>query len=154
LIATGLLPFAPETQNVRAGRLLLARIRELAVERQNFGFETTLSGRSYFRLLRQLKADGYRVEVFSLWLPDADAAVLRVVNRVRHGGHNIAEPIIRRWFELGNCNLFQLYRPLFDAWRIYNASRLPPSVITEEAHGKLTVFEPELYDAVQGSVKE
>ena len=30
LIAAGLSPFAPETQNVRAGRLLLQRIGELA----------------------------------------------------------------------------------------------------------------------------
>lgn len=29
LIAAGLSPFAPETQNLRAGRLLLTRIREL-----------------------------------------------------------------------------------------------------------------------------
>lgn len=42
LIAAGLSPFASETQNVRAGRLLLERIRELAEERADFGFETTL----------------------------------------------------------------------------------------------------------------
>jgi predicted ABC-type ATPase len=36
LIAAGLSPFAPETQNVRAGRLLLERIRELADERSGF----------------------------------------------------------------------------------------------------------------------
>ena len=31
LIAAGLSPFAPETQNVRAGRLLLARIDDVQV---------------------------------------------------------------------------------------------------------------------------
>jgi hypothetical protein len=51
LIAAGLSPFAPEAQNVRAGRLLLERIRELAGERVDFGFETTLSGRTYVKLL-------------------------------------------------------------------------------------------------------
>jgi len=45
LIAAGLSPFAPETQNVRAGRLLLTRIKELTTARETFGFETTLSGR-------------------------------------------------------------------------------------------------------------
>ena len=39
LIAAGLSPFAPETQNVRAGRLLLERIDELASQRADFGFE-------------------------------------------------------------------------------------------------------------------
>ncbi|MCK4390471.1 MAG: hypothetical protein KAV83_09580 [Desulfobacterales bacterium] len=52
LIAAGLSPFAPETQNLRAGRLLLTRITELTGAKQDFGFETTLSGRSYVRLRR------------------------------------------------------------------------------------------------------
>ena len=47
LIAAGLSPFAPETQNLRAGRLLLERIGELAATKEDFGFETTLSGRTY-----------------------------------------------------------------------------------------------------------
>jgi len=40
LIAAGLSPFAPETQNVRAGRLLLNRIGELTTNRRDFGFDT------------------------------------------------------------------------------------------------------------------
>ena len=78
LIAAGLSPFAPETQNVKAGRLLLERIGELASAGEDFGFETTLSGRTYARLLTGLRRDGYRVALFFLWLPSADLAVLRV----------------------------------------------------------------------------
>ena len=69
LIAAGLSPFAPETQNLRAGRLLLTRIKELTGAKQDFGFETTLSGRSYVRLLNEMKNDGYRILLFFLWLP-------------------------------------------------------------------------------------
>ena len=58
LIAAGLSRFAPETQNVRAGRLLLGRIRELIEAAQNFGFETTLAGRSYARQFREIKGMG------------------------------------------------------------------------------------------------
>jgi len=43
LIAAGLSPFALETQNMRAGRLLLERMHELVEERSDFGFETTLA---------------------------------------------------------------------------------------------------------------
>ena len=99
LIAAGLSPFAPETQNLRAGRLLLTRIKELTGAKQDFGFETTLSGRSYVRLLNEMKNDGYRILLFFLWLPSADLAVARVKNRVRQGGHNVPEPVIRRRFE-------------------------------------------------------
>lgn len=148
LIAAGLSPFAPETQNVRAGRLLLTRIRELIVARQNFSFETTLSGRGYARLLKEMKARGYGIVLFFLWLPGADVAVARVENRVRQGGHHVSGPVIQRRFLSGMRNLFRLYRPLADVWRLYDGSRLPPEVICEEEDGKLHVFYPGLFERI------
>lgn len=50
LIAQGMAPFAPETAALRAGKLTLSEIDLLAQHRADFGFETTLSGRSYLRL--------------------------------------------------------------------------------------------------------
>ena len=140
LIAAGLSPFAPERQNLRAGRLLLSRIKELAESKQEFGFETTLAGRSHVRLLAGMKDNGYRVFLFFLWLPSADLAVARVANRVRQGGHNIAEPVIRRRFKSGLRNFFHLYRPLLDAWWLVDASLLPPKTIAREEDRELTIL--------------
>jgi predicted ABC-type ATPase len=98
LIAAGLSPFAPETRNFRAGRLLLERIKELSEAGEDFGFETTLSGRAYARTLSGLKRLGYRIVLFNLWLPSADLAVARVSNRVRQGGHSAPESDVRRRF--------------------------------------------------------
>src|SRR5271167_4621598 len=67
LIAAGLSPFAPETENVRAGRLLLTRVRELTRARKDFGFETTLAGRSYARRFADMRKRGYRTVLFFLW---------------------------------------------------------------------------------------
>ena len=153
LIAAGLSPFAPETQNLRAGRLLLSRIKELTGAKQDFGFETTLSGRSYVRLLNEMKNDGYRILLFFLWLPSADLAVARVKNRVRQGGHNVPEPVIRRRFESGIRNLFRLYRPRLDAWWLYDASRLPPKVVSEEEDGELRLFHSGLFEQIKQSVE-
>jgi len=153
LIAAGLSPFAPETQNLRAGRLLLSRIKELTDARQDFGFETTLSGRSYVRLLNEMKNDGYRILLFFLWLPSADLAVVRVKNRVRQGGHNVPEPVIHRRFESGIRNLFQLYRPRLDAWWLYDASRLPPKVVAEEEDGELRLFQSGIFEQIKRSME-
>ncbi len=154
LIAAGLSPFAPETQNVRAGRLLLSRVHELAEAKRNFGFETTLSGRGYLRLLSEMKTRGYRVVLFFLWLPNTDLAVSRVANRVRQGGHNIPEADIRRRFESGLQNLFKLYRPLLDVWWLYDASEMPPAVIAKEEDGKVNIATPDLYEQITQTVEE
>jgi predicted ABC-type ATPase len=154
LIAAGLSPFAPETQNVRAGRLLLERIKHLTHDQRDFGFETTLAGRGYARLFGEMKQSGYRLILFFLWLPSGDLAVSRVANRVLQGGHNVPEADIRRRFDAGLRNLFWLYRPLFDAWWLYDASRLPPTIIASEEAGILTVLDEDLFNGIQQNVKE
>lgn len=153
LIAAGLAPFAPETQNLKAGRLVLERIKELSAAKRDFGFETTLSGRIYVRLLSTMKADGYRVYLFFLWLPSADLSVARVVNRVRQGGHNVPEVDIRRRFDSGLRNLFDLYCPLADAWWLYDASRLPPAMIARTEDKQLHRVQSDLCDQIVRSTK-
>ena len=154
LIAAGLSPFAPETQNLRAGRLLLERIKELSQAREDFGFETTLSGRTHARLLMDLKGAGYRIVLFFFWLPSADLAVMRVANRVQQGGHAVPEADVRRRFTLGLKNLFKLYRPCLDAWWLYNASRLPPELIAREENGTLGAVDADLFAQIQHNVEE
>jgi predicted ABC-type ATPase len=154
LIAAGLSPFAPETQNVRAGRLLLERIRELAEQRADFGFETTLSGRTYVKLIGEMKASGYRVVLFFLWLPNAEMAVARVENRVRQGGHRVPAEDVRRRYGIGVRNLFRLYRPLLDGWWLYDASRLPPKLVAKEEEGRLTIKQKRLYKRIEQQAEE
>jgi predicted ABC-type ATPase len=55
LIAAGMSPFSPETAAFHAGRLMLDEITSLARRSADFGFETTLSGRTHLNLLRSLK---------------------------------------------------------------------------------------------------
>jgi predicted ABC-type ATPase len=139
LIAAGLAPFAPETQNVRAGRLLLQRIDELAQERTNFGFETTLSGRTYVKRLSDMKADGYRLVLFFLWLPDVEMAVERVKNRVQQGGHDVPKADITRRYRSGLRNLNQLYNPIVDESWLYDATGLSPKLVAFKMDGLVTV---------------
>jgi predicted ABC-type ATPase len=106
LIASGLSPFSPERAAMRAGRLMLERIHFLADRATDFGFETTLSGKSYVRLLKDLKSRGYRIYLYFLWVDNVDIALERVAERVQRGGHNVPENIVRRRFNRGLPNLF------------------------------------------------
>ena len=154
LIAAGLSPFAPETQNVRAGRLLLTRIKELTAAKENFGFETTLAGRGYVRLFKKLRMIGYRIELFFLWLPSADMAVARVRARVRQGGHNVPEPVIRRRYGSGLRNFFRLYYPIAHIVWLLDGSEFPPKKIAREKEGRLQVFHSRLFERIEKSSEE
>lgn len=129
-IASGLSAFRPETVAFAAGRLMLDRIRSLGRDRVNFAFETTLASRIFAPQLRRLRDSGYRVHLAFLSMPKADLAVARVAERVRAGGHNVPEAVVRRRFVGGLRNLFGLYLDLADTWQVFDNSELTvPRVI-------------------------
>ena len=153
LIAGGLSPFAPEAAVVRAGRLLLEQIELLANRRSDFGFETTLSGVTYASLLRRLKDQGYQVHLFFLWIPSVEVALARIADRIRMGGHNIPEDVVRRRYRKGLYNLFTLYRPLLTSWMLFDNSELKPRMIARDTAGKLRIFDPRFFAAMLEAAK-
>ena len=60
------------------------------------------------------------MSLFFLRLPDADAAIARVAERVKQGGHNIPEAIIRRRFDAGLRNFQEAYKSAVDAWALFD----------------------------------
>jgi len=141
LIAAGLSPFAPDKAAYEAGRIMLNRLRELAARREDFSFETTLSGRAYAPLLRDLRALGYRIRLDFLWIPHLGITKERVRQRVAKGGHNIPEDVQLRRFHLGVRNLAELYRPLIDYWRLYENTGKHPYLVAEEEDGLLRIVD-------------
>lgn len=120
LIAAGLSPFQPEAVAIKAGRIMLQEIEGHFRRHESFAFETTLSGRAYAVDISRWRASGYHVKLFFLSLPDADMAIARVRERVRQGGHNVPEETIRRRFAAGRAHFDHMYRPLVDAWALYD----------------------------------
>src|SRR5216684_7307368 len=129
MIAQGMSPFSPEAAAVRAGRLVLSEIRFFARRRDTFAFETTLSGRSYLRLIRELKKQGYKVHFFFLWVKSVDVALSRVKDRVLKGGHDMPESVIRRRFGRSIRNFLAEYRPLADSWYLFDNSGTRPAIV-------------------------
>ena len=128
-IAAGLAAFAPETAAIRAGRLMLEEI-ELCVRRgDSFAFETTLSGLTYLRHIAAWRALGYRVSLYFLSLPNAEIAIERVAQRVRQGGHDIPEAVIRRRFASGLANLRRHYKLAVSDWMLYDNSGSEPKLL-------------------------
>ncbi|MDP7639609.1 MAG: hypothetical protein QGG73_07825 [Candidatus Hydrogenedentes bacterium] len=72
MIASGLSPLNPEKAQLAAGRVFLTEIKKHISEKKDFAFETTLSGRGYVKLLKQLQADSWRIVLFYLWIPSAE----------------------------------------------------------------------------------
>jgi predicted ABC-type ATPase len=134
LIAAGLSPFNPEAAALRAGRLMLEEMASRIAQARSFAFETTLSGSAYARQIPDWRRRGYHVKLVFLSLPSAEMAVARVAARVEQGGHSIPEPVIRRRFETGLRNFHEVYKPLVDAWTLYDNSDTFPVLVDRQEH--------------------
>ena len=120
LIAAGLSPFALEAAALKAGRLMLREIDDCVKQKESFAFETKLSGLGYLSRIRQWRLMGYEVSLYFLALPSAETAIMRVAARVKQGGHNIPESVIRRRFIAGLRNFEAFYKSEVNHWVKYD----------------------------------
>lgn len=154
LIAQGLSPFSPAAAAIKSGRLVLEEIRNFAGRGADFGFETTLSGKSYVALFKALKAQGYKLHLFFLWVPGPELALARVKDRVSEGGHNVPAQDVRRRFHRSIANFFTLYEPLLDSWMFFNNAGHVPVLIAKRKDGQAEAIDEKLFQRIQRNVRE
>lgn len=68
VIAAGISPTNQEQAAFQAGRLLLAEIKNRTSNGESFGFESTLSGKTYFKFLSEARNKNYKVTVYFLFV--------------------------------------------------------------------------------------
>ncbi len=129
LIASGLSPLRPEIAALAAGRLFLRELNRLAKGKNDFAFESTLSGLTYLARLKRWKAAGYRLEIVYLRISSPKLALRRIAARVRQGGHNVPRRDVLRRYTRSWTNFAKHYRLLADAWSVYDNSGSTPRLL-------------------------
>ena len=148
-IARAIAPDDSEGAAFAAGRQMIQKMRGYISGERSFGFETTLSGKSYAPLLERCKADGWRITLMYFWLQSPELAVQRVARRVRQGGHGIPRETIVRRFYAGLGNMREFYLPLADTAAIYDNGGEQRILIAEKEHGfPLVIRDPERWSRI------
>jgi predicted ABC-type ATPase len=122
LLAAGLSPLKPQLAALNAGRLFLGELDRLARSRQDFAFESTLSGLTYLSRIKRWKAAGYRIEIAFLRVSSVPLLLRRIAVRVKQGGHHVPRADVWRRFVRGWKNFEAAYKPLADAWEVHDNS--------------------------------
>ena len=129
LIASGLSPLRPELAALAAGRLFLRELDRLAKRKNDFAFESTLSGLTYVNGLTRWKRTGYRIEIIYLRISSPRLALRRIAARVKQGGHNVPRADVIRRFTRSLKNFESHYRLLADKWTVYDNSGSTPKLL-------------------------
>ena len=128
LMAQGASPLDIRLSAFEAGKRALRRIRALTAGRASFAFETTLSGRSHLATLEALRAAGYELDLYYLWLPDPSVLPVRIRHRVLHGGHDVPTADVLRRFGRSRANL-RAYAERADRLLVFDARLSVPELI-------------------------
>ncbi|MBN2061768.1 MAG: zeta toxin family protein, partial [Deltaproteobacteria bacterium] len=131
LIAAGINPFRPDAGSIQAAKVMLEMMKMYVEKGESFSFETTLSGKNYAGRIPEWQKDGYSVKLYFLKLPDTEIAIARVKQRVKEGGHNVPEDVIRRRFKSGWNNFERLYKNIVDEWALYDNAGGKPILLNE-----------------------
>lgn len=148
-IARGLSPFRPDKVGIQAGRLMLQRIKSLIQYRQDFAFETTLATKSYKNLIKRAKKNDYSVTLIFFWLSSPELAVNRVETRVKEGGHDIPEVVIRRRYNNGLKNFFNIYKQIVSDWIFIDNSGEPYKLIAEKIQSTEKVYNAKIWNELK-----
>jgi predicted ABC-type ATPase len=95
-----------------------------------------------------LKAQGYEIHFFFLWLKSVDLALSRVRERVSRGGHDVPEALVRRRFDRSMHNFLLHYRQLADVWTLFDNSGQVPKVVALERAKRVRIVEKGVYTAL------
>ena len=147
-IAQGLSPLDVAGAARAAGRLMLEQMEMRLARGDNFALESTLASRSLAPFIVRCKDVGYHFTLIYVWLSHADLSVERVAQRVESGGHDIPDDVIRRRYERGRNNFFELYRPLADEWFALDNSGSSSIDVARKSDGGEEILQPRLWETI------
>lgn len=122
-IALKLSPRQIEKARIQAGKIFLGKIGEHITGGKSFIVETTLAGRYFVGVIKELKKHNYRTEIIYIFVESIKEAIRRVVIRVKKGGHPVPKEDIRRRFRRSKTNFWNIYRNMVDNWKIFLNSK-------------------------------
>lgn len=131
LIASGISSIDFEKASFQAGRVLISEVKNRIKNGESLSFESTLSGRTWYPILKKAKEQGYEIEIYFLKLKKISQNLNRIKKRVEQGGHNIPKEAVLRRHSRVFENFWNLYRELCDDWHIFdNSSTIPKRIIS------------------------
>jgi predicted ABC-type ATPase len=113
----------------------------------------TFKKRLFLQLMKRLyikaKERDYEVILLFLWLNSQELTIKRVKTRVKERGHNIPENVIKRRYENGLKNLFQLYITIVDKWIIVDNSGETFQFIAEGTASETILKNKEIWNSLK-----
>jgi predicted ABC-type ATPase len=143
-IAKEIDPIAPTSAAIAAGRKALSLSQQYIQSESSFIVETTFSGNTYIKLMREAKDRGWLIVLMYIGIDNPNMNVLRVADRVKLGGHDVPREDILRHYERSLANLNKAAK-IVDTLILYDNSTSTRHQLLATIEGdRVVVYVPEL----------
>lgn len=148
VIAKGLNASNTKGGAIDAGKIMLTEIHQAIKERIDVSFETTLSGRTWIKLIAEAKKNDYSICIHYLIVDNSEIALQRIKKRVALGGHDIPKATVLRRFGRSKALFIKTYSKLCDSWFVYDNSNGNANLIATYENSKSTIINKSLFDNI------
>lgn len=136
---------------IRAGKVFLARIDKYIQGNKSFVVETTLAGRYWINLLRQLRKKKCRITLTFIFVESMQEAIRRIDIRVKKGGHPVPVEDIKRRFKRSLANFWDIYRKEVDHWEVFLNSKDEFSQVATGSRWDMEIIDEKNFNLLKGA---
>ena len=143
-IAREIDPENPVSAGISAARVALSLSQQYIQSECSFIVETTLSGKSYLNLMREVKLRGWFVTLIYIGIDNPSINVLRVGDRVQLGGHDVPKSDILRRYDRSLVNLNKAAK-IVDRLTLYdNSTNVGHQLVATLENNRAIIYMEEL----------
>ena len=135
VIAKGMAANGEGSSDILAGRILLQVVHDALARRVSVAFESTMSGISWRKLIKDSQSMGYDVTICFVAVESEQISIARVAKRVLEGGHDIPEETIKRRYKKSMSLGLGEYRALADFWYFFDNSNSSAKLVAAREKG-------------------
>lgn len=128
---------------IKAGKIVLKRMKKFKKERLDFVIETTLSGKIWKSIIEDFKKNNYHITIFFIYLDTPEEAVKRIGVRINKEGHYVSKDVVYRRYVRSIRNFWFVYRNLANTWILINNSRDTPFLVAYGGKENYTIIDEE-----------
>jgi len=147
-VAYGLSPLNESSALFAACKISLQEIDRYIALRQNFAFETTLSGKTYLPKIKAWRNAGWHVVLIYLHIPNTETSVLRVKSRVEQGGHDVPIDSLTRRYPRSLMNLFEYMKHCDSVHCLDNSANIGASIFDGDKSG-IEVYNSSIFSQIK-----
>lgn len=140
--------------NITAGKAYFKSLEKLLKQNRNIILESTLSGLFLKKLIQDFKRKDYTINIVFVVLNDAEMCIERIKVRVSKGGHHVPDEDVRRRFERGKKNFWNMYKNMVENWLLLVNSKFSFEEVAIGGEKKFEIINQELYNQFLKSIEK